>query len=85
MRYIDSLIQSRVHDNLRFYIKDVRNMAIRRMAYNMGKEIQDIVLRDENRDIEEILNEIQANAITLSLAQKVKVKYIGWEKRQKKF
>lgn len=68
MRYIDSLIQSRVHDNLRFYIKDVRNMAIRRMAYNMGKEIQDIVLRDENRNIEEILNEIQANAITLSLS-----------------
>lgn len=68
MRYIDSLIQSRVQDNLRFYIKDVREMAIRRMAYNMGGRIQEMVLRDENRDVEEILSEIQNHAITLSLS-----------------
>jgi replicative DNA helicase len=68
MAYIDSLIQSRVADNLRLYISQVRSAAIKRIAYNLGAEIQDLALNDQNESVEELMEEIQRRVLDLVIS-----------------
>jgi replicative DNA helicase len=65
MAYIDSLIQSRVADNLRMYINQVRSSAIKRIAYNLGTNIQDLAINDNNESVEELVEEIQRRVLDL--------------------
>jgi replicative DNA helicase len=67
MNYIDSLIQSRIVNNLNIYISQVKTCALKRLAYNMGADIQDIVLRDAYSTTEELLNAIQQKTLELIL------------------
>lgn len=68
MSYIDSLIQSRVSDNLNYYITQVRNCAIKRLAYAFGAQIQEDVLESSlDQPAEELLNRIQQNTLELVL------------------
>lgn len=68
MQYIDTLIQSRVADNLRVYINQVRGCALKRTAYQLGIDIQGLVLRsDDSESVEELMNEIQQRTLNLIL------------------
>jgi replicative DNA helicase len=69
MAYIDSLIQSRIADNLSLYINHVRTCAIKRMAYNMGEDVKRIVLQntDDSYSAEQLLEVIQQKTMDLVL------------------
>jgi replicative DNA helicase len=65
--YIDGLIQSRIVNNLGIYINQVRASALKRLAYQMGADIQQTVLRDESENVEELLEDIQRRTLDLIL------------------
>jgi replicative DNA helicase len=68
MQYIDNIIQSRVVDNLKLYIEQVRICAIKRLAYQMGEDIKTTVLEArEEQGIEELLGIIQQKTLELVL------------------
>lgn len=68
MGYIDALMQSTIMDNLGFYINQVRNCAIRRMAYDMGGDIQNTVINaNPDTPVSELLNDIQQQTLNLVL------------------
>lgn len=68
MQYIDNLIQSRVADNLKLYIEQVRVCALKRLAYKMGEDVKTCVLdAREDQNIEELLDMIQQKTLELVL------------------
>lgn len=67
MMYIEQLILSRSADNLKLYIKQVKNCALKRLAYNMGSDIQRLVLEDNIDSTEELLETIQQKTLDLVL------------------
>jgi replicative DNA helicase len=69
MTYIDTLIQSNVADNLNIYINHVRTCALKRIAYNMGTDIQNFVLQNNNPDasVEELFDYVQRRTLDLVL------------------
>lgn len=81
MGYIDTLMQSRASDNLVFYINQVRNCAMKRMAYQLGAQIQDMVTDLSNIDspAEDIFERIQeqTNEIILENQEQSEVYLMG--------
>lgn len=74
MSYIDSLIHSRVADNLRHYINDVRTCALKRMAYSLGSDIQSYVVEHgEDTTVEELITDIQNRTLNLVLSSESEV------------
>lgn len=68
MSYIDTLIQSRVIDNLDFYVNQVRNCALKRLAYEFGGQIQENILAsDIDQPAIELLDQIQQATLDLVL------------------
>ncbi len=68
MEYIDAIIQSRVIDNLNIYVNQVRNCAIKRLAYKFGEEVQASVF-DSGIDepVSDLLGKIQEMTLNLVL------------------
>ena len=67
LTYIEQLILSKNIDNLNIYIKQVRACAVKRLAYNMGADIQSIVMDETKEDTEEIIESIQKKTLELML------------------
>jgi replicative DNA helicase len=66
--YIDSLIESRVADNLSLYIEHVKASAIKRLAYNLGGDIQRYILDSpEDATTDVVLDQVQRRVLDLVL------------------
>jgi replicative DNA helicase len=67
MRYIDTLINARILDNITLYINIVRNCALKRMAYSLCNDIQNMIITNQEVEIEVLLNDIQQRTLSLIL------------------
>lgn len=65
MTYLDSIFESRPVDNLKIYVKQVRNKALKRLAYGMGADIQG--LAQEDCTTEQLIDNIQRMTVDLVL------------------
>lgn len=65
MMYLDTIFDSRPADNIKLYIRQVRNCALKRLAYAMGDEIKTIAMEDLTTD--ELLDKIQRRTLDLVL------------------
>ena len=67
LSYLDNLINSRIADNLHVYITQVKNCALKRLAYALGGDIQELILQSGDGDTEQLLSLIQQRTLDLVL------------------
>ena len=80
IEYIEALYETRINENnLSFYIEQLKNKHVKRLIYNLGDELKEQALEDDDENIEILLNELQQKVLNVlsNEIQTIEVTKIG--------